>query len=157
MSDQVVDVEVIKEDDAPPAPLGKKFRQEIIPPPEESPFEKIQKAVKITQEVIEDPNSVMTKRILPKSGTEPLPFEDEEYLQDQHTARDRVNRSQKTLGSTKGDQPGQYLPLKYDPKLLEQYYMGEPVQVLGRMFDAFTKSSGYISQLLVDNITGTQW
>ena len=48
----------------------------------------------------------MTKRILPKSGTEPLSFVDEEYLSDQHTARDRVTRSQKTLGSTKGDKPG---------------------------------------------------
>jgi hypothetical protein len=86
----------------------------------------------------------MLQRRLPKSGTKPLPFETEEYLEDQEKARKRVKISQMNLPSTKGDRPGLYLPLKYDAKLLEEYYLRNPAQVFSRMLEFFSKSSYYI-------------
>jgi hypothetical protein len=44
--------------------------------------EKIQKAFRLTQEVMENPEPFMKKRQLPKSGIEPLDFETDQYLQD---------------------------------------------------------------------------
>lgn len=37
-----------------------------------------------------DPETYMKKRQLPKSGIEPLAFEDDQYLRDQKDARKRV-------------------------------------------------------------------
>ena len=55
----------------------------------------------------------MDKRRLPKSGTDPLDFEDEQYLEDQVVARARVQNSFERLSKEKGDNVG-YIPLKYD-------------------------------------------
>ena len=128
MSSDVIDVDPIVDEKQKSGNRKKpSFVQMTQPPPEQNLIERIQKAIQTTQEVINDPQSVMKKRELPKSGKEPLPFEDDEYLEDQKKARDRVIASQKKLGTTRGDKPGEYLPLKYEPKLIREYYLREPV------------------------------
>ena len=48
---------------------------------------------------MDDPKPVMDKRRLPKSGVEPLDFEDDLYLKQQVDARERVLKSFEKLSN----------------------------------------------------------
>jgi hypothetical protein len=69
----------------------------------------------------------MDKRRLPKSGVEPLDFEDDQYLADQVDARARVMSSFEKLSKKKGDSKG-YLPLKYDADVIRNFYDRDPIK-----------------------------
>ena len=89
---------------------------------------RLQKAVEKTQEVLNDPEKVLKSRQLPKSGTEALDFETEEYLSEVEKARQRVLRSFKELKDRKGGSSGDYVPLKYDPEKIKDYYDKQPLK-----------------------------
>ena len=55
-----------------------------------SNMQTINEALKKTREVLDDPDSVIDERRLPKAGNDPLEFEDEEYAKSREEAKARV-------------------------------------------------------------------
>ena len=71
---------------------------------------------------------MLKSRQLPKAGTKALDFETEEYLSEVEKARQRVTKSYKELRDRKGGSKGDYVPLKYDPEKIKDYYDKQPLK-----------------------------
>ena len=99
-----------------------------------------------------DPEKVLKSRQLPKSGTEALEFETEEYLGEVEKARQRVLKSFKELKARKGDGSGDYVPLRYDPEKLKDYYDKQPLLQISRTAEVLFKSSRFLASIAGDVI-----
>lgn len=105
-----------------------------------------------TQEVLADPEKVLKSRQLPKSGTEALEFETEDYLKEVEKARQRVMASFKELKERKGDGSGDYVPLRYDAEKLRDYYDKQPLKQISRTAEVMLKSSRFLASIAGDVI-----
>lgn len=110
--------------------------------------------------MLENPDAVLEERRLPRAGSDPLPFEDDEYTKSVEDAKDRVMKSYSVqMNKDCGEkcEVGDFLPLSYDPELIREYYDKRPLMQVQRSFEIALKSMPLLMDLIMDRIVGTPY
>ena len=66
-------------------------------------------------------------------------------------------KSFKELRNRKGGSGGDYVPLKYDPEKIRDYYDKQPLKQLSRTAEVLLKSSRFLASIAGDAILGRKF